>query len=162
MWKEHQTALRYCVVREVGDRVWLNSSPCEARGWAGATSTALSLLQTLICGKALQAPSWLTLNRAEGSALPWAVCSAANSCHNPAGLRGVEATTHLKKKPNILSVPKAPLVGSGPTKCFSGTILTPSTDATKRVLREPWAGLTHESEHSRSRRQGRQLSAERS
>lgn len=136
MRKEHQATLCFqarcpallCVAREAGKggRLrrpggWPSSNPCGTRGWAVAMSTALSLPQTLICGKALQAPSWWIVKRAEASALPWALCFAANSCHDPTGQGGVEATTRLRK-PNILSVPKARRVGSGPTKCFSGTI----------------------------------------
>lgn len=73
-----------------------------------------------------------------------------------------EATACLRKH-NVLSVPEAPLTGSDPTKCFSRTVLTPSTAAAERVLGEPWARLAHESERGQSRPPGRwQKEAERS
>lgn len=52
------------------------------------------------------------------------------------------AATYLRK-PKDLSVPTAYLVGSGPTKCFSKTVSTASTNTTELVLGEPWAGLAH-------------------
>lgn len=34
-------------------------------------------------------------------------------------------------------------MGSGPTKSFSKTVSSPSTNTTELVLGEPWAGLAH-------------------
>lgn len=52
----------------------------------------------------------------------------------------MEGAATCLRKPQVLSVLTVYLMGSGPTKCFSKT---PSTNTTELVLGEPRAGLAH-------------------